>query len=270
MRQLVESGLCAHRHEVARRNVSAGVLEDISIPCRGFRLKHYLDGCPYEPSVLGVAPGQLECSDDRATFTLSNSATVSYVFMHREVNKTIDQFIGPTFGTSLRDYDIVVANAGNAPDMLLSSFADEVGPLVTQGIIKALWIPLYWGSDALDEYREARTLNNGNLPTASQRAALDAITFFDLRILTSGVAGFTVAKKAHLSRDGHFCMPSPVDDISDTLFAHVRYLWWQLALERGGSGLDGWLPSGDRSAQLDVDRADVGVQFRVALRPAHA
>ncbi|KAG5193062.1 hypothetical protein JKP88DRAFT_272366 [Tribonema minus] len=51
----------------------------------------------------------------------------------------IDQFIEPTFGTALRDYDTVVANAGNAPDILLSTFADEVGPLVTQGAIKALW-----------------------------------------------------------------------------------------------------------------------------------
>ncbi|KAG5193063.1 hypothetical protein JKP88DRAFT_272367 [Tribonema minus] len=38
----------------------------------------------------------------------------------------------------------VVANAGNAPDILLSTFADEVGPLVTQGTIKALGVPLYW------------------------------------------------------------------------------------------------------------------------------
>lgn len=164
-----------------------------------------------------VAPSRrFRCCDDRAVFELDNKATVHYWFAHHEKNKSVEHAFAE-FGTSVSDYDFIVANVGNDPIMHIDRAVSTARSCHDVGV-PFLWLQTYDGAGDIREWS-----------TEDRQAFMDAGgKHVPVHDMMANMTHFTRGV-AEGQEDSHFCLPGPPNELGRL----VLQLIWALYEERG-------------------------------------
>lgn len=170
------------------------------------------------PPIFFVLFGCSRCGDDRSVFEFSNKATVHFWFANVEKNKSIQKAF-QAFGTSPKDYDVIVANAGNDPKLPISRLVNSARNFHSTGV-RFLWLTTYHGDGDILKWKD------------TERQAFEQASgvYLPVHDMMKSVARFTRGR-VEGGGDGHFCLPGPPNELG-TL---VLRLLWALHEERDGA-----------------------------------
>ncbi|CAN0117785.1 unnamed protein product, partial [Hapterophycus canaliculatus] len=151
--QVVESIVCAYSEALLSRRLNivdfvdtiardVNVAVDPGLQCRSCVSSRKLmsdflleNECVSEDAVEEAC----RCHDNEGLFLFNNGAVLHYHFAHVEDNKQVEDALR-VHGTEFSDYDAVVANPGNKPNMEVSELLRVANVLKDEGI------PLFWMS----------------------------------------------------------------------------------------------------------------------------
>lgn len=151
-------------------------------------------------------------------YNLENNATIRYWFANQEGNKSVDHAF-TEFGTSVSDYDIIVANAGNDPTMPSDRVVSAARHFHDAGV-PFLWLTTFDGGGDVREWN-----------TEDQKAFLDAGgKHIPVHDMMASMVPFTRGV-AEDREDNHFCLPGPPDELGRL----ILQLIWALYEDSGRS-----------------------------------
>lgn len=154
------------------------------------------------------------CTDDQAVFELRNKAIVHFWFAGDDRNKSIEHAF-QEFGTSVADYDVIIANAGNKPPMETEHVVSSAQHFYRANV-SFLWLTTYDGEGDIrnwtDEDQQAFVAANGKHVPVHRM----------IKSVTNFTRGFVEG-----TNDEHFCLPGPPNELGRV----VLQLIWALQNE---------------------------------------
>ncbi|CAM9162932.1 unnamed protein product [Scytosiphon promiscuus] len=261
LRQVLEGIVCAYSSTIVSRRLNIvdtthtppremNIAVDPGLQCRSCVSSRNLMGdfllendCVSEEAM----PEACSCHDNESLFLFNNGAILHYHFAHVENNKQVEDAL-KVHGTKFSDYDAVVANPGNKPNMEVAEVLRVASVLQDQGL------PLFW----MSSYEGVGDVA-GWLPEEQEAFWASGARFIPVHRMVESLQFLTkgVVEDEH---NPHFCMPGPPNEIGVLLLKMA----WALHDEKEEARREAGEEGGGREKEDHVEGKDgkAGVRRR--------
>ena len=147
-----------------------------------------------------------------------------YHFAHKETPKRLEDGIR-VHGTRFEDYDVVIANSGNAPRL----YAEELlrsAKVLKEKEIPLIWLTTYDGVGDIDHWSDDQR----------ERFMESGAKFVPIHRMVESLTYLTKAVIEDEQHNPHFCMPGPPNEIGILL---LKMMWAMRAASQRGEGVRG-------------------------------